>query len=226
MPARGLAARVIEAVGFDLDYTLVVPDRDRATLLAEATERVGAPTVSREAYLEAHAANVGTETRAPIFEAVLPDGADTSSAALARAYRETVEEALVPIRGVPALVDRLRVDYRVGILTDGPTRAQHGKLATLGWSDLFDAVVVTGALAAQKPDGRAFDALLRALDAQADRTAYVGDHPEADVRGASEAGLVAIQVVYDGGPARDPAADAVVERDRLAATLPGLLESL
>lgn len=217
---------MIEAVGFDLDYTLAVPDRDREALLAEAADRVGAPEVSRESYLEAHGAHLATETRTPIFEAVLPGEADASAGAFARAYREAVEDALVPVSGAAELVSELRRRYRVGVLTDGPTRAQRGKLEALGWSDLFDAVVVTGPLPAGKPDARAFDAVVAALDAPAGRTAYVGDLPEADVRGASDAGLRAVQVVYEGGPEPDPSADAVVERDRLAAELPAVLDGL
>lgn len=217
---------MIEAVGFDLDYTLVTTDRDRRTLLAAAADRVDAPAVSRTDYLEAHAADLGTETRAPIFDAVLPEDADVSPESLARSYRHVVEDALVPVAGVVELVRSLRASYRVGLLSDGPARAQHGKLATLGWEDLFDAVVITGPLGAGKPDERAFAALLEALEAVPERTAYVGDRPDADVRGAREAGIRAIQVVYDGGPVPDPAADAVIERDRLATDLPEVLADL
>jgi len=33
----------------------------------------------------------------------------------------------------------LRGEYRVGLLTNGPVRAQRDKLETLGWEDAFDA---------------------------------------------------------------------------------------
>ena len=215
---------VLSAVGFDLDDTLAVPERDRATLLADATDAVGAPALSREAYLRAHGEDRGTETREPIFAALLDDHETTvQPATLASAYREAVESALVPVTDAAALVRSLREQYRVGLLTDGPVRAQRGKLETLGWTDLFDAVVVTGALPAGKPDGRAFERLLAELGTEAGETAYVGDHPEADVAGAAAAGLIPIQVL-DGPDAHPhPAAAATVQRDRLAAELPSLL---
>ena len=61
------------AVVFDLDYTLAVPERDRATILAEAAQAAGAPPLSREAYLEAHRRNLTRETREPIFADLLAE---------------------------------------------------------------------------------------------------------------------------------------------------------
>jgi putative hydrolase of the HAD superfamily len=209
----------LSAVVFDLDYTLAVPDRDRQTLLDEATDAAGVRGIDRQEYLEAHAADIASETRAPIFGALLEE---TDPTEVASAYRRAVERALVPVEGAAALVRDLRERYRTGVLTDGPTRAQRGKLATLGWSDLFDAVVVTGALPAGKPDPRAFETVLGELGVEPAETAFVGDHPEADVRGAAEAGLVPVQVL-DGRHYRVPAAAAYVDRDSLAEGLRDLL---
>lgn len=219
----------IRAVGFDLDYTLVVPDRDRSVLLSDAVDAVGAPPISRDAYLDAHRRNLTGETRAPIFEDLLArGGGDTaaSSEELARAYREAINAALVPVRGVESMLASLRERYRVGLLTNGPTVAQQAKLVTLGWEDAFDAVVITGELTAGKPDAAAFEALLDALDADPGETAYVGDELDADVAGASASGFAVVQVVFPGGPAPDPRADAQVERDAMARELPAILESL
>lgn len=217
---------MVAAVGFDLDDTLAVPERDRATILTDAVEAVDAPDISREDYLEAHREHLTAETRAPIFDALLPADADPTAEELATAYRDAVEGALVPVPGAADLVCDLRNDYRVGLLTDGPVRAQHGKLETLGWTDLFDAVVVTGGLPAGKPDPRTFAALLDELDAEPSETVYVGDHPDADVRGALDAELRVVQVVYQGGPDRVPGVDAAVERDRLGADLLPILATV
>jgi putative hydrolase of the HAD superfamily len=59
-----------------------------------------------------------------------------------------------------------------------------------------------------------------------ERTAYVGDHPENDVAGASEAGLTPVQVLYEAGPPAHPAAAATVRRSELGKTLPGVLAAL
>lgn len=252
----------VKAVGFDLDYTLAVPDRDRSRLLADAVESVGAAPISREAYLEAHRRNLTGETRAPIFEDLLEGrdaagsveepadgegdrierdgsgesdtggrevrGSDTNVRAvdLAREYRRAINDSLVPVPGVEEMIAALRERYRVGLLTNGPTVAQRGKLSTLGWTDTFDATVVTGELAAGKPDAAAFEALLDALEAAPEETVYVGDEVEADVGGAAAAGIAVVQVVFEGGPDPDPRADVHLRRDDLARDLPSILETL
>jgi putative hydrolase of the HAD superfamily len=205
----------LAAVVFDLDYTLVVPERDRQTLLDEATAAAGVDGIDRQEYLDAHGTDVASRTRAPIFERLLEEG---DPEAMARAYRSAIEDALVPVPGAVELIEELRRNYRVGLLTDGPVRAQRGKLETLGWTDLFDAVVITGALPAGKPDPRTFETIAGDLGVAPGAAAFVGDHPVADIRGASAAGMRAIQVLTDRFE-RAPEADAYVERDALAGGL-------
>ena len=217
----------ITAVGFDLDETLAVPARDRETILDDAVEAVGGPPLTREAYLDVHGRHLTSDTREPIFAALL-DGRDTDVAPerLAAAYRREIAAALAPIPGIEAFVRRLRGEYRVGLLTNGPTRAQRDKLTTLGWTDLFDVALVTGDLDAGKPHAAAFEALLDAFGSDPGATAYVGDDVDADIAGAAAAGLVPIQIVFDDGPPRSSRAAAHIHRDRLVAELPDLLDDL
>ena len=217
----------VRAVGFDLDATLARTERSRAAVLATATDRVGAARITRAEYLDAHDEHSGGDTREPVFEALL-DGRDggVDPAALAEAYREALADSLVPAADVPALLADLHKHYRVGLLTDGPVGTQRGKLDRLGWSGLFDATVVTGALPAPKPDERAFAALVEGLDAPPETVVYVGDHPRKDIAGACDAGLTPVQVRYDDGPDQHPAAAATVHRDRLAEALPRVLAGL
>jgi len=214
----------IRGVAFDLDYTLAVPDRDRETLLAEAVDQADAPPISRSEYIQAHRNHLTTESRAPIFAELLDDDTtDTDPDQLATAYREAVTTALVPIPDAEQLLRELRADYRVGLLTNGPVRAQRSKIEYLGWEPLFDTALVTGELAAGKPDAAAFDALLTALGTAPEETVFIGDTPDEDISGADAAGIHTIQVVFDGGPGKDPRADAYIERDRLATDLAGRL---
>ena len=214
----------IRAVGFDLDYTLAVPDRDRETLLAEAIEVADAPPISRQEYIETHRQHLTTETRAPIFADILDTATtDTDPEQLATAYREAVTNALVPIPDAEALLGDLRTEYRVGLLTNGPVRAQRSKIEYLDWERLFDTTLVTGELDAGKPDTTAFDALLSALGTDPAETVFVGDTPGEDIVGGNAAGLHTVQVLYEGGPEPDATADATVERDRLAVDLPDIV---
>ncbi|RJX43655.1 HAD family hydrolase [Halonotius aquaticus] len=214
----------IRGVAFDLDYTLAVPDRDRETLLAEAVEQADAPPISRGEYIQAHRNHLTTDSRAPIFAELLADDTtETDPDQLAAAYRDAVTNALVPIPDAEALLRELRADYRVGLLTNGPVRAQRSKIEYLDWEPLFDTTLVTGELDAGKPDAAAFDALLDALGTTPQETVFIGDTPDEDISGADAVGIHTVQVLFDGGPQKDTRADAYIERDRLAADLPGLL---
>lgn len=240
---------MVSAVVFDLDYTLAVPDRSRETLLAAASDAVGAPSVSRNAYVEAHRETDHGTTRAPIFERLFSerrspadgdtadaesveiasadgDLADVDPADVATAYREAVAEATTPIDGAEALVRTLAEEYAVGLLTDGPTRAGRSKLRALGWSDLFDAAVVTGEVSDGKPDPRGFEVVCERLGVTPDQAVYVGDDPDLDVAGATAAGMAVVQVLYEGGPDRDARATAAVRRDALTTVLPDLIAEL
>jgi putative hydrolase of the HAD superfamily len=212
------------AVAFDLDDTLAVTGVDRETLLSEALAAVDAPPRSREAYLEAHADHLTARSREPVFERLLAGAeTDVDSAALARAYRERVNAALEPVPGVESMLEALAGRYRLGLLTNGPVVAQRSKLRALGWTDRFDAALVTGDLPAGKPDPAAFEALLDALDARPGETVFVGDDVDADVRGATATGIDAVQVLFPGGPAPDPGAVAHFDRIDLPARLPPFL---
>ena len=217
----------ITAVGFDLDETLAVPARDREAILEDAVAALGGPPLTREGYLDAHGRNLTSDTREPIFAALLePHDTDVEPERLAGVYRRKIADALIPLSGVEAFLHRLRESYRVGLLTNGPTVAQRDKLTTLGWTELFDVALVTGDLDAGKPDPAAFAALLDALGSAPEETVYIGDDVDADIAGAADAGLVPIQVTFENGPRASPRAAAHIQRDRLVAELPDLLEDL
>jgi putative hydrolase of the HAD superfamily len=214
-----------DAVVFDLDYTLAVPERDRATLLSAAAEDAGALPVDRAEYTRTHRATTPGETREPIFERLL-DGSDADPAAVAAAYRDAVADAMRPVDGAADLVADLQERYAVGLLTDGPARAGRSKLAALGWEDLFDAALVTGEVGAGKPDPRGFEVVADRLGVAPGAAVVVGDSPDQDVAGAVATGMAVVQVLYEGGPDPDPRADATVDRASLATELPGVLERL
>lgn len=218
---------MLRAVGFDLDETLTATTRDRADILAAACEDVGAPEIARADYLRAHDDHSGRGSREPVFAALLAEyDGDVDPTALTGAYAEAVADAMEPVPGAAELVRTLRADYRVGLLTDGPVTTQREKLDRLGWTDLFDATVVTGDLNEAKPSAAAFAELCDALDAAPTDCVYVGDKSRSDVAGAAAAGLIPVQAVYDGGPAVHPLAAATVRRKRLPEELPAALREL
>lgn len=204
------------AVTFDLDDTLAVVDRDRADILDAAARAVGVEGLSREAYLRAHRRHHANHSRAPIFEALLQEiGAEEVDAnALATAYRRRIGDAIEPVTGVESLLDHLTDERPVGLVTNGPIRAQRAKLERLAWLDRFDAIVISGAVGAAKPAAEPFLEACRQLGVEPAETLHVGDHPRDDAAGARNAGLSAALVTT--GAQRPDAAIPTIPRDRLA----------
>lgn len=217
----------LAAVVFDLDETLAVTRRDRDALLAETASATGFDPIKHGTYEQAHREAVTGETRTPIFETLLDDES-VDPADVARTYRTVVNDHLSPVDGVENLLDRLGNGdgYRLGLLTDGPGRAQRSKLEKLGWEDRFAATVVTGTMETRKPDPNTFQAVLEDLSVELAEAVYVGDKPAVDIEGALDVGMYAVQVLYPDGPDPNPRADAHVERERLSDDLPAVLEEL
>jgi putative hydrolase of the HAD superfamily len=109
--------------------------------------------------------------------------------ALFSAYRNDVE-VFPEVR--PAL-SALGKKYRVIAVTNG-----NANLDTIGIRDLFDGVVSASVAGAAKPDREIFDVAVRKGGAQSHETLHVGDHPEADVVGAINAGLRSVWVNRHG----------------------------
>lgn len=217
----------VSAVVFDFDNTLAVPDRPREELLADATETVGGvPGLTLEAYRVAHRSTHTDETRGPLFAQALPEGEDTDPEEIATAYREAIVDSLFAVEGVPELLEDLREQYRIGLLTNGPRLAQRSKLEVFDWVEQFDVAAVTGELPAAKPDAGAFTAVLSDLGVAPEEAVYVGDDPEMDVEGGNSAGLKTVQVLFEGGPDPVPSADAHVQRETLRTDLPRVVADL
>jgi putative hydrolase of the HAD superfamily len=75
------------------------------------------------------------------------------------------------------------------ILTNGPVDPQRRKLEGSGLLGLVDAALVSEEVGWHKPDRRAFAAALAAVGGSPESAAMVGDHLEADICGALQAGF-------------------------------------
>jgi putative hydrolase of the HAD superfamily len=92
----------------------------------------------------------------------------------------------------PAL-SALGEKYSLIAVTNG-----NANLDTIGIRDLFDGVVSASSAGVAKPAREIFDVAAKAGGAANHETLHVGDHPEADVVGASEAGLKSVWVNRHG----------------------------
>jgi putative hydrolase of the HAD superfamily len=120
-----------------------------------------------------------------------------------RARHETFEDA------APVL-DALRGEYRLALVTNGASCLQREKFEASGLTDRFDAVVVSGDLRSAKPDPAVYAHALDALGARPADAVMVGDSLRNDVDGPLAAGLRAIWLNRTGEP-RPADRDDIVE---------------
>ena len=133
---------------------------------------------------------------------------------LADAYSEIRKETgLEFFPEVEAFLADLRVRYRTGILTNGPSDMQWEKLRDLDLVVAVDAIVVAGDLGFFKPDPRPFRRVLELLETEPSDAVYIGDSFEHDIVGAHGVGMQTVWVTPDGALHEgDVVPDAVVER--------------
>jgi putative hydrolase of the HAD superfamily len=94
----------------------------------------------------------------------------------------------------------LRPGWRLGVLTNGLPAIQRRKIAALGLASLVDTVVFAAECGdgRGKPDRAAFVTVLDRLGARPERSVFVGDDPDADIVGASRAGMRTIYLAPFG----------------------------
>lgn len=187
------------AVFLDLDGTLF--DRDAAVraLLSEQ-HRVFAPQlgeIEREAFverlLELDAHGLG-DKRTAYGTLVRERGqSDALAGRMLEHFYEIYPRHGAVFPDVLATLAELRERGLIlGVLTNGLAATQRGKLSRLGLEPLLDVTLISESEGLRKPGRRFFELALRRAGVLATQAWHVGDHPMADVAGASAAGLTAI----------------------------------
>lgn len=96
-------------------------------------------------------------------------------------------------RGFPGLAPTVAAlaaeGRRLGLITNGTFPFQLHNFRALGVAEQFDAVLVSEQEGIRKPDPEIFRRALTRLGVTADEAVFVGDNPEADIRGAQSVGM-------------------------------------
>ena len=120
-----------------------------------------------------------------------PDEGTIAEAAVAYAREQQSNLRLVP--GVPELLGALRGRVKIGVVTNGPSARQRGKLESFDIRpDDLDGLAISEEVGAAKPDPVIFRHALAGLDAAPERVTMVGDSWENDVLGALGSGMAAV----------------------------------
>lgn len=86
----------------------------------------------------------------------------------------------------------LKQKYKVGLITNGQTLIQYGKMDQLGLRTHFDLILVSEEAGVKKPNRAIFDRAVDQLGLSPEECLFIGDHPINDVEGAGKAGMETI----------------------------------
>ena len=153
--------------------------------------------------------------REALREVGRPD--DALGSYLAQVYFQRRDEVRALFPDVRPALDSLAPDYRLGLLSNGNSRAE-----ALGIGDLVSFEVFSqdhGGI--EKPDPSLFGIALREAGCEPHELLHVGDSPESDVAGALNVGARPILLNRDGARLESPAVPEI----RSLAELPSLLRA-
>lgn len=109
------------------------------------------------------------------------------------AFLDAMAEICTPLPGAETLLNMLRGQVKIGIITNGFTALQQARLQRTGLNDYFDPLVISEQVGVAKPDRRIFDyALAQAGNPERSRVLMVGDTLESDIAGGINAGLATV----------------------------------
>jgi HAD superfamily hydrolase (TIGR01549 family) len=190
-----------KGVVFDLDDTLIDHKRwmmDKLQIVAnQFTDRVPATLLLDEAY-----AIVEEGHHERLIDLLAQRLAlESLHVELLEAYRAAVPERAHLFPEVLDVLHTLRATgHRLGLLTDNPPASQKLKLQHSGdMAGLFDAIIFTRELGAEKPAHKGFLAVASQLGMNANQLLMVGDNPSRDARGAIASGYDACMLVCRPG---------------------------
>lgn len=81
------------------------------------------------------------------------------------------------------LLRRLRKEYLLGLITNGPSNAQWEKVRKLSLEQYFDVILVSGDLPWEKPEARIFEEACQFLNVTPSNCVMIGDKLETDILG-------------------------------------------
>ncbi len=116
-------------------------------------------------------------------------GAQKRGPGLVRGYERELARRAHPLPGCRATLRKLARHFRLGLVTNGLTRIQQGRLRVSGLDRYFETVVTSEACGVAKPDPRILEIALRRLGLAAREAVYVGDDPAVDHAAARGAGM-------------------------------------
>nr|XP_019541946.2 N-acylneuraminate-9-phosphatase [Aedes albopictus] len=129
--------------------------------------------------------------RIQLWEDALPSGRKHLAALVYPRWVEYRTRYLAPSPEIISMLQTLRLQYLLGIVTNGPSASQWEKIDRLALGRFFDCILVSSDLPWAKPDRNIFYAACHYLGVRPEECAMIGDKLETDIQGGLESRLAA-----------------------------------
>jgi putative hydrolase of the HAD superfamily len=207
----------VKAIGFDFFNTLITIDPGAMT---EAFNRLFAGLQERGISTDKDAfRKVYRESAIGFMAATKVDGRETHNRFWISAAMEVLGQKILPeddriagaiedyfsafydycrlIPGTKEMLTHLKEEYRLGLLSNFTHAPAAMRLLEMNGLDIFfDPILISGTIGYRKPHPLVFERLVEEFGVDKESILYVGDDPEPDIFGASQAGLRPIWMTY------------------------------
>ncbi len=95
----------------------------------------------------------------------------------------------------PMLQELKDKGLKLGIITNGKSKTQRSKIKLLGFEEIFDEIIVSEEVGAEKPDTKPFEIMSERLGIAPENLIYVGDFPVNDIEASRKAGYTPVWVM-------------------------------
>ncbi|CAN9500060.1 unnamed protein product [Ophioblennius macclurei] len=216
--------KAVKAILFDLDNTLIETNRAGGVAIKKTGEllkttlgledgAVGSicdkfkQKLFRENFDPSGGRSID-EVRAGHWEESIREtlGSRSSPSLASQCYSLWKDSRLELLRLSPevcVLLRQLRGRYKLLLLTNGVAQTQREKVETAGCEEFFDAIVVGGEHAEQKPALSIFTLCFSMLQVEARECVMVGDSLDTDIQGGFGAGVRATVWINNTGEAAE-----------------------
>lgn len=190
--------RMIEAILFDLDETLVDRQNSLARYICDLYGRYALPLDGYEVFYRRFVEldRFGYAARHDVFAALIREfGVDTTVDAWMEDFRQNAwTECLCFADTFDVLRAMRRRGYKLGIVTNGSHESQRAKIRAAQLAEQVDVILVSAEEGIAKPEPAIFLMAAARLGVEPAACLFVGDNPVADVLGSQAVGMQAVWV--------------------------------